>query len=129
MMFQSGKHALQCKRFFFGESELDGKCCSEGKLADLSLADDPGLAGGRRLAVHAIRLDKVQHILAQSGQYWAGESHAQMLFQHILNNLLVDILREGEISCSVINATGMKDMVVNVERFKDATSRRVRDYH
>ena len=122
MMFQSGRHALQIKRFLFGSSALDSDAAATGNRREVSpqflanLGLDPSLADGLR--VHAIRLDKVQHILNQPGGHWL-ESHAQLLFQHILNNLLVDILSEGEIPCRVIDVTGMNEMDVKVEVCKE----------
>jgi hypothetical protein len=86
MMFQSGRHALQCRRFSFGTSALDSNAAATGNrrqitpqfLKELGLNLNPNLT--KSLQVHAIRLDKVQHILNQDGGYWL-ESHAQILFQ------------------------------------------------
>jgi hypothetical protein len=122
MMFQSGRHALQCNRFLFGSSALDSDAAATGNRREISpqflanLGLDASLAD--RLRVHAIRLDKVQHVLNQPDGYWL-ESHAQLLFQHILNSLLVDILSKGEIPCHVIDVTGMNVIEVKVEVCKE----------
>lgn len=70
-----------------------------------------------QLKAHARRLDKVQHILDQRG-YWI-EQHDQILFQHILGNLLIDITDAGANPCRVINVSGMDDMVGTVEVCKE----------
>jgi hypothetical protein len=119
MMFQKGTTGIECIRFSFWTSELDLDAGAFGDRQKIEpnflalLGLDSNLNLPAQLKAHARRLDKVQHILDQRG-YWI-ERHDQILFQHILGNLLIGITDAGANPCRVVNVGGMDDMVVTVE--------------
>jgi hypothetical protein len=122
MMFQRGLDALECRRFSFGDSALDGDPQATGTRREIPLEFLDSLGLDRKFAhdlrEYVLRLDQVQEILNVEGQW--NKCHTQTLFQHILSSV-ISIIDEGtnDIPCRVLDVTGMAEIEVMVEVCKE----------
>lgn len=121
MMFQRGGDAIECRRFSFGDSTLDGNPQATGIRREIPLEFLDSLGLDRKFAddlrENVIRLDQVQQILNVEGPW--NESHTQTFFQHILSSV-ISIIDEGTNDpCRVLDVTGMAEFEVMVEVCKE----------